>query len=69
MNSARRMKHLNIRYFFIHDYVNNNEMIVNYVNTNDMIADILTKPLQGKRFNMLRDELLGNIIEIDEETG
>jgi hypothetical protein len=31
---------------------------VKYMNTKDMIADILTKPLQGEPFRVLRDELL-----------
>jgi hypothetical protein len=31
---ARRIKHLNIRYFFVQDYINKKQMIVKYVNTN-----------------------------------
>jgi hypothetical protein len=36
---TRRIKHLNIRYFFVQNYIQK-QMIVKYVNTNDMIADI-----------------------------
>jgi hypothetical protein len=63
IKSARRVKHLNIRYFFVQDYINDQQLSVKYVKTNDMIADVLTKPLQGEQFVRLRDALLGNIPE------
>jgi hypothetical protein len=54
-----RTKHMKIRYFFIKQYIDSGEFIIEYTPTDVMIADILTKPLQGKKFIQLRDKLLG----------
>ena len=67
ISSARRMKHLNIRYFFIQNYIESRELKVKYIPTESMVADILTKPLQGKQFTRLRDKLLGSIPEVWNE--
>jgi hypothetical protein len=67
-NSARRMKHLHIRYFFIQNYIKSGELKVKYVKTNDMVADVLTKPLQGQHFKELRNKLLGYIPEVQPAT-
>ena len=34
------------------------ELEIEYVPTDDMVADILTKPLQGEKFQALRRNLL-----------
>jgi hypothetical protein len=60
--SNGRMKHLDIRYFWVKQFVDNNVMQVRWVDTQNMVADILTKPLQGAIFNKLRDRLLGYTI-------
>lgn len=39
----KRTKHIDVRYHFIRDKVNKNEIIVEYVNTQNNVADILTK--------------------------
>jgi hypothetical protein len=52
-------KHINIRYFFIKDRIENGEVKLKYVYTEQLIADILTKPLQGERFRSLRAKLMG----------
>ena len=49
-SSSKRTKHINIRYFFIKDRIEKNEVKVKYCPTNDMIADYFTKPLQGRKF-------------------
>jgi hypothetical protein len=59
LKSAKRMKHLDIRYFFVKQYVEQNDISVQYISTKDMVADIFTKPLQGDIFNKLRDKVLG----------
>ena len=41
-----RSKHIDIRYHFIRDAVNDNIVEIKYLSTNEMIADILTKSLQ-----------------------
>ena len=44
--------------FFIKDRVASNEIRIEYCPTEDMIADFFTKPLQGKQFYKLRDQVM-----------
>jgi hypothetical protein len=67
IKSARRSRHLNIRYFFIKQFVQDNQIRVEHVSTKDMVADILTKPLQGQQFINLRDKLLGYLPMANDE--
>ena len=60
--ASEKTRHINIRYFFIKDRVDTGELKIEYMCTNDMVADILTKPLQGEKFNKLRDYLLGIVV-------
>lgn len=46
----RRLKHVDIRYHFIREYVKSKRVNIVYVSTNDMIVDILTKPLGPTKF-------------------
>ena len=57
-SSGKRTKHINVRYFFVKDRVDNGEVEVQHCGTNDMIADFFTKPLQGAQFHKFRDEIL-----------
>ena len=45
-----RTKHIDIRFHFIHQYIENREVTMVYINTNDNPADILTKPLPRAKF-------------------
>ena len=45
--SVKRTKHVNIRYFFITDRVNNGEVSVAWCLAGDIIDDYMTKTLQG----------------------
>lgn len=49
-----RSKHIDIRYHFIRDCVENGKIGVNYVPTGDQLADLLTKPLGRLKFLELR---------------
>ena len=49
---------MELRYFWVADQVKQGTMMPVYCNTNDMLADVLTKPLQGSQFGLLRDLLL-----------
>ena len=49
-----RSKHIAIKYHFIRDQVDNNNVELRYCRTNDMIADMLTKGLNGEQFVKLR---------------
>lgn len=62
MSSGKRTKHINIRYFFIKDRIENGELKVEYCPTDKMTADFFTKPLQGAKFIQFRNEIM-NIVE------
>ena len=56
--SSKYSRHINIRYFFIKDKIEKNELRIQYKSTNDMIADILTKPLQGSKFKFIIKKII-----------
>ena len=57
-SSLKRTKHINIRYFFVKDCVDREEVKIEFLGTDDMIADFFSKPLTGKKFIEFRDEIL-----------
>jgi hypothetical protein len=57
-STAESTRHIAIRFYFIKDRVESNELKIEYMPTEDMVADILTKPLQGELFRRLRAKLL-----------
>ena len=59
MSSSKRIKHINVRYYFIKDYVDKNEIHIIHCPTSDMIADYFTKPLQGAQFVKFRNMIMG----------
>jgi hypothetical protein len=62
INSAYdcQLKHVNICYHFIQEYVESKCVNIVYISTNDIIADILTKPLGRVKFKYFR-----KLLEID----
>ncbi|GJZ58957.1 retrovirus-related pol polyprotein from transposon TNT 1-94 [Tanacetum coccineum] len=52
-----RAKHINIRYHFIKDQVENGIVELYFVRTEYQLADIFTKPLPRERFNFLIDKV------------
>ena len=50
MSSSQRTRHINIRYFFLKDRIDNNELSIVHCPTDHMIADFFSKPLQGAKF-------------------
>jgi len=57
-STSQRTRHINTCYFFIKDRIESGELELQYLPTEQMIADLLTKPLQGEKFRVLRDALL-----------
>ena len=49
-----KSKHIEIRYHFIRDLVEEKVMCLEFIHTNNQKADIFTKPLDGPRFESLR---------------
>jgi hypothetical protein len=56
---SHRTKHIKVKYFFVKQYLDNEEFQLKHCPTQEMIADILTKLLQGATFLEMRDLLLG----------
>ena len=54
----RRLKHMDLSYHFIRDFVEQGRIDIRYVPTDEMIADTLTKPLGRTKFEYFRT-LLG----------
>jgi hypothetical protein len=67
MSSSQRTWHINIRYFFIKDKIEKEEISVVYCPTKDMIGDYFTKPLQGQQFVQFRNMIMGIISTMTEE--
>ena len=57
-STSDRTRHVAIRYYWVKDRVEAQEVEIVYCPTNDMVADILTKPLVGEKFTILRNALL-----------
>jgi hypothetical protein len=57
-STSERTRHVDKKYFFVHDRIDRGEVIVKHKSTNEMIAYIITKPLQGKLFIEMRRRLM-----------
>ena len=49
-SSNKRMRHLNIRYFFIADVQKRQHFTIEYCLTDEMIGNFFTKPVGGAKF-------------------
>ena len=58
MLSGKKTKHIKAKFFFIKDRVDDGEINVIDCPTTEMWADIMTKPLQGTAFWVMRTELM-----------
>eukprot|EP00253_Pinus_taeda_P007600 PITA_07600 len=50
----KRTKHIDIRFHYIRELVNNGEIVLVHCKTPEQVVDILTKPLGQKNFEFLR---------------
>ena len=57
-----KSKHIEIRYHFIRDLVEEKIMCLEFINTDNQKADIFTKSLDGPRFESLRKTIGVGII-------
>lgn len=57
-SSGKRTRHFNIKYFYITDLIQRNEVQIEYCPTDAMIADYMTKPLVGAKFFHFRDHIM-----------
>ena len=58
----RRTKHIDIDHFMVRDFVQKGKVTLKYLPSESNLADLLTKALPNKRFNMLNDYLHGKTI-------
>ena len=57
---SEKTRHINIKFFYIYQYIESGILKIEYCNTKNMKADGFTKPLQGKEFLEFRNYVLGN---------
>ena len=57
-SSSKRTRHMNVRYFFVADCQQRNQVIVTYCPTDKMIGDFFTKPLVGRKFRFFRNIIM-----------
>eukprot|EP00253_Pinus_taeda_P019640 PITA_19640 len=50
----KRTKHIDTKFHYIRELVNNGEIVLQHCRTQEQVADILTKPLDQKSFEFLR---------------
>ena len=50
----KRMKHIDTKFHYIRELVNNGEIVLEYSINQEQVGDILTKPLGQKSFECLR---------------
>ena len=60
-SAGQKSRHINIRYFFIKDRVQAEDITIRHCPTLEMLADFFTKPLQGNLFRKFRDLILGYV--------
>ena len=56
--TLKRSRHINIRNFWIKDQIDQGEFEFQFTRSEKMVADVLTKPITGKKFFELRKILL-----------
>ena len=57
-SSHKRLKHIDIKYFYIKEKINNDNYKIVWTPTKLQLADILTKRLPTDQFTVIRDKLL-----------
>ena len=57
-SSSKRMRHINICYYFIKDCIDKQILKIEYCPTDDMIGDYPSKPLQGRKFKKHRKTMM-----------
>ena len=53
----KRTKHIDIRYHFVREKVEDGQVNLVYCPTQDMLADMMTKPIVSVQFDLLRSKL------------
>ena len=67
MSAGKNSKHIKNRFFLITDKVAQDDLKIEHMGTDDMWGDVNTKPTQGKRFRIMRAEVMGVSIDYDDD--
>ena len=67
-----RSKHIDIKFYFLKDYIDGGQIVIEFVETGRQLADVLTKSLGRLRFTELKKmigmvEVLGLAAGLGEE--
>ena len=68
MSSCKKTKHIKAKFFLIKDRVDDGEIRVIDCPTEVMWADIMTKPIQGTAFRVMRVELMNCPVNYEDPT-
>jgi hypothetical protein len=55
-----KTKHIQIRFYYVKELIDQKEIKIIYLPTKEMLADLLTKPINGWLFQELRDRVLNS---------
>ena len=64
-SSTKNTKHINVRYYFIKDWVDTGDVVIEHCPTEKMLRDHFTKPLQGALFKKSRAEIMNIPDDLD----
>ena len=56
----QRLKHIDMKFQFIRDEINKGSILLEYIETENNVADVLMKPMTGKKLNSFRKIIVGN---------
>ena len=65
MISGKKSKHIKNRFFLITDKVVQGDLKIKQKGTDKMLDDLNTNPMQGKRFRVMRAEVMGVSVDYD----
>ena len=63
--STKNTKHINVRYYFIKDWVETGDVVIEHCPMEKMLGDHFTKPLQGALFRKFRAEIMNIPDDLD----
>ncbi len=66
MSSGKCTKHIKAKFFFIKDRVDDGDIKVLDCTTHEMWEDVMTKPLQGMAFKVMRAELMNCLVNYED---
>ena len=61
--SQRRTRHIDIRYHFVRDYIEDGTITMEYCTSAQMLADIMTKIMHKPTFERLRNKIIGDVMQ------